>query len=135
MDTGIGFIPLLLAGLQAAMGLSLPTRMKSHIKIAFGVVQTEGKRQLYPDSCRTRLLDFNMALSLLTYLNATDALLCARQNTGLDMGNGGAYCLSQTSRRLCIRDRPYLLRYQDSKARAKESKSMEEYRKYMHISI
>ena len=135
MDTGIGFTRLLLAGLQAAMGLGLPKRMKSHIKIAFGVVQAEGKRQLYLDSCRTRLLDFNMTLYLLTYLNAADALWCARQNVSLDMENVGTYCLSQMSQQPCARDRPYLLRYHDSKARARELKNMEEYRKYTHIPI
>lgn len=34
----------------AALGLWLPTRMKSNIQIAFGGVQTEGKRQLHPDT-------------------------------------------------------------------------------------
>lgn len=109
--------------------------MKSHIKNAFGVVQAKGKRQLDPGSCRTRLPDFNTALSLLTYLNATEALLRARQNTSLAMGNMGARCLSPASLKRCTQDRPYRLRYHDSNAVAKELKSMEESRKCTHISI
>lgn len=34
----------------AALGLWLPTRMKSNIQIAFAGVQTEGKKQLHPDT-------------------------------------------------------------------------------------
>lgn len=129
VDTGIGFTPLLLTGLQAAMALCLLRRMKSHIKIAFGAVQTDGKRQLYLDSCLTRPLGFTMTLPLLTSLNATGALLCASQDTALDFRNMGG------SQRPCAQDRPDLLRYHGSKARAKELKSTEECSKYTHISI
>jgi len=120
VGTGIGFTPLLLAALQTAVGLWLPDRTKSHVKTAFGAVRAAGKRRLYPDSCHTRLLDFHMTLSLLPYLNATGAVLCARESASLRMGNVGVCRLSWTARSLRARDRPCLLRYRGGKARAME---------------
>lgn len=112
-------------------------RIKSHIRIAFGVVQLEGKRQLYPDIADLENFGFYMTLFLLTYLNATDVLLlCARQNTSLDLGPAGAYRLSWAwCSRPGARDRPNPWRYDDHKARAVALKSMEEFRKYTQICV
>lgn len=119
VDTGIGFTPLLVCRQPWVCDSSPEWKAPKHCWWWGSGCGAEA-------ALSGQSWDLNATRSLLTWMSLL--LFCVPGKTQAWIWGMWEYLPQPDVRRLCARDRPYVLRYHDSEARENKFKSMEKYR-------